>query len=119
MDSFVHVHPHPQRTTDTEGNEGRQGARAHRVHALLQLLAVCQKGQGHQALHPVIWPRALLSGIAVIRVRSCEGRQNRAPLPRICWIDDKKVNSAVAPAEDAKFSAAAANPVDMPCVASS
>ncbi|KAJ7856999.1 hypothetical protein B0H13DRAFT_2575061 [Mycena leptocephala] len=54
--------------------------------------------------------RALLSGIAVIRVRSCEGRQNRAPLPRICWIDDKKVNSAVAPAEDAKFSAAATNP---------
>jgi hypothetical protein len=95
MDSFVHVHPHPQRTMDTEGDEGRQGAhpasfapslsnqlapynfvrrirnkegaRVHRVHALLQLLAVCQKGQGHQALHPVLWPRALLSASARAR----------------------------------------------------
>jgi hypothetical protein len=29
----------------------QEGARARRVHALLQLLAVCRKGQGHQALH--------------------------------------------------------------------
>ncbi|KAF7334258.1 40S ribosomal protein S26 [Mycena sanguinolenta] len=45
----------------------------------------------------------------IVRVRSREGRRNRAPPPRIRWKDGKKVNPAVAAAEDAKFAAAAAN----------
>ncbi|KAJ6511953.1 ribosomal protein S26e [Mycena vitilis] len=44
----------------------------------------------------------------VVRVRSREGRRNRAPPPRVRWKDGKKVNPAVAAAEDAKFAAAAA-----------
>ncbi|KAJ7512545.1 ribosomal protein S26e-domain-containing protein [Mycena galericulata] len=44
----------------------------------------------------------------IVRVRSREGRRNRAPPPRIRWKDGKKVNPAVAAAEDAKFAAAAA-----------
>jgi small subunit ribosomal protein S26e len=47
--------------------------------------------------------------IVVVRVRSREGRRNRAPPPRIRWKDGKKVNPAVAAAEDAKVAAAAAN----------
>lgn len=38
----------------------------------------------------------------VVRVRSREGRRNRAPPPRVRWKDGKKVNPAVAAAEDAK-----------------
>jgi len=45
----------------------------------------------------------------VVRVRSREGRRNRAPPPRVRWKDGKKVNPAVAAAEDAKFAAANAN----------
>ncbi|KAJ8519431.1 hypothetical protein ONZ45_g3631 [Pleurotus djamor] len=44
----------------------------------------------------------------VVRVRSREGRRNRAPPPRVRWKDGKKVNPAVAAAEDAKAAAAAA-----------
>ena len=44
----------------------------------------------------------------VVRVRSREGRRNRAPPPRVRWKDGKKVNPAVAAAEEAKVSAAAA-----------
>jgi small subunit ribosomal protein S26e len=44
----------------------------------------------------------------VVRVRSREGRRNRAPPPRVRWKDGKKVNPAVAAAEDAKVAAAAA-----------
>jgi small subunit ribosomal protein S26e len=44
---------------------------------------------------------------AVVRVRSREGRRNRAPPPRVRWKDGKKVNPAVAAAEDAKAAAAA------------
>jgi len=44
----------------------------------------------------------------VVRVRSREGRRNRAPPPRVRWKDGKKVNPAVAAAEDAKLAAAAA-----------
>ena len=44
----------------------------------------------------------------VVRVRSREGRRNRAPPPRVRWKDNKKVNPAVAAAEDAKAAAAAA-----------
>ncbi|KAJ7089303.1 ribosomal protein S26e [Mycena belliarum] len=44
----------------------------------------------------------------IVRVRSREGRRNRAPPPRVRWKDGKKVNPAVAAAEDAKFAAAAA-----------
>ncbi|KJA26808.1 hypothetical protein HYPSUDRAFT_75220 [Hypholoma sublateritium FD-334 SS-4] len=45
---------------------------------------------------------------SVVRVRSREGRRNRAPPPRVRWKDGKKVNPAVAAAEDAKASAGAA-----------
>ena len=41
---------------------------------------------------------------AVVRVRSREGRRNRAPPPRVRWKDGKKVNPAV---EDAKAAAKA------------
>ena len=37
----------------------------------------------------------------VVRVRSREGRRNRAPPPRVRWKDGKKVNPAVAAAADA------------------
>jgi small subunit ribosomal protein S26e len=43
----------------------------------------------------------------VVRVRSREGRRNRAPPPRVRWKDGKKVNPAVAAAEDAKRAAGA------------
>ncbi|KAE9398135.1 ribosomal protein S26e, partial [Gymnopus androsaceus JB14] len=43
----------------------------------------------------------------VVRVRSREGRRNRAPPPRVRWKDGKKVNPAVAAAEDAKAAAKA------------
>jgi small subunit ribosomal protein S26e len=44
----------------------------------------------------------------VVRVRSREGRRNRAPPPRVRWKDGKKVNPAVAAAEEAKGAAATA-----------
>ena len=44
----------------------------------------------------------------VVRVRSREGRRNRAPPPRVRWKDGKKVNPAVAAAEDAKAAAGTA-----------
>jgi small subunit ribosomal protein S26e len=44
----------------------------------------------------------------VVRVRSREGRQNRAPPPCLRWKDGKKVYPAVAAAEDAKAAEAAA-----------
>jgi len=43
----------------------------------------------------------------VVRVRSREGRRNRAPPPRVRFKDGKKVNPAVQAAEDAKAGAAA------------
>ena len=45
---------------------------------------------------------------SVVRVRSREGRRNRAPPPRVRWKDGKKVNPAVVAAEEAKAKAAAA-----------
>jgi hypothetical protein len=42
--------------------------------------------------------------VSVVRVRSREGRRNRAPPPRVRWKDGKKVNPAV---EDAKAAAKA------------
>lgn len=45
---------------------------------------------------------------AVVRVRSREGRRNRAPPPRVRWKDGKKVNPAVVAAEETKAAAAAA-----------
>jgi len=44
----------------------------------------------------------------VVRVRSRTGRRNRAPPPRVRWKDGKKVNPAVAAAEDAKAAVKAA-----------
>lgn len=44
---------------------------------------------------------------AVVRVRSREGRRNRAPPPRVRWKDGKKVNPAVVAAEEAKAAATA------------
>ncbi|KAJ7054409.1 ribosomal protein S26e [Mycena amicta] len=41
----------------------------------------------------------------VVRVRSREGRRNRAPPPRVRWKDGKKVNPAVAAAAEAKEAA--------------
>lgn len=49
-----------------------------------------------------------INSILVVRVRSREGRRNRAPPPRVRWKDGKKVNPAVAAAEDAKAAAAGA-----------
>ena len=49
-----------------------------------------------------------LTFLSVVRVRSTEGRRNRAPPPRVRWKDGKKVNPAVAAAEDAKAAAGAA-----------
>jgi len=46
--------------------------------------------------------------VIVVRVRSREGRRNRAPPPRVRWKDGKKVNPAVAAAEDAKAAASGA-----------
>ncbi|KAF8271879.1 ribosomal protein S26e, partial [Lactarius quietus] len=43
----------------------------------------------------------------VVRVRSREGRRNRAPPPRVRWKDGKKVNPAVVAAEEAKAAATA------------
>ena len=45
--------------------------------------------------------------ITVVRVRSREGRRNRATPPRVRWKDGKKVNPAVAAAEEAKAAAKA------------
>ena len=64
--------------------------------------------------HPLAWyvssqktlSYSALISLAVVRVRSREGRRNRAPPPRVRWKDGKKVNPAVAAAEDAKAQAA-------------
>ena len=45
---------------------------------------------------------------SVVRVRSRTGRRNRAPPPRVRWKDGKKVNPAVAAAEEAKAAVKAA-----------
>lgn len=66
--------------------------------------------------HPLAWLvtpafaiyyRRLTLDALVVRVRSREGRRNRAPPPRVRWKDGKKVNPAVAAAEEAKAKAAA------------
>ena len=49
---------------------------------------------------------SIFIALLVVRVRSREGRRNRAPPPRVRWKDGKKVNPAVAAAEDAKAQAA-------------
>lgn len=49
-----------------------------------------------------------LIALLVVRVRSRVGRRSRAPPPRVRWKDGKKVNPAVAAAEDAKAAATAA-----------
>jgi len=47
--------------------------------------------------------------VSVVRVRSTTGRRNRAPPPRVRWKDGKKVNPAVAAAEEAKAAVKAAS----------
>jgi len=58
----------------------------------------------YRSFYPVCW----YSESTVVRVRSREGRRNRAPPPRVRWKDGKKVNPAVAAAEDAKAAAGTA-----------
>ena len=97
-----------ERTSDFKSWRGRDGIqRFRKMYLKLQYCVSC-------AIHGKIvrysnryWFSPHLSRLTCsTRVRSREGRRNRAPPPRVRWKDGKKVNPAVAAAEEAKAAAA-------------